>query len=230
MNLPSGLVFFLDFKYGKSASQGEGFGANNSVSVPGGAVDSLQGRTGPNTPSGSSAPYGVGGLYGEGRYDYSIQVQSASYTPGDGTAATYGSASANYKDINFNQEFSQSMAASELWKVSFLTSNLSNPDLKAARAFTISGSASASLALPQFTKVSSDNSTISFIVSASAPGEGTVYGGLGGRTAADTALQDMAIEYSVQPTEADRGDFEDIGGDATKDSLSIPEVDLQMRS
>ncbi|SVD93332.1 uncharacterized protein METZ01_LOCUS446186, partial [marine metagenome] len=45
--------------------------------VPGGDVNSLQGKTGPNTPSGSSAPYGVGGLYGEGRYDYSIQHKSS---------------------------------------------------------------------------------------------------------------------------------------------------------
>ena len=59
MNLPSGLVFFLDFKYGDS------FGKFTEG-------ESLGGKTGPNNPSGSSAPFGVGGLYGEGRYDYSI--------------------------------------------------------------------------------------------------------------------------------------------------------------
>jgi hypothetical protein len=69
MNLPSGLVFYLDFKYGKNV---QGYGDTTSVTVPGGGVDSLQGKSGPNTPSGSSAPYGVGGLYGEGRFDYSI--------------------------------------------------------------------------------------------------------------------------------------------------------------
>ena len=37
MNLPSGLVFYLDFKYGKSVagSQTEGFGTNNAITVPG---------------------------------------------------------------------------------------------------------------------------------------------------------------------------------------------------
>ena len=40
--------------------------------VDGSNVESIGGKTGPNNPSGSSAPYGVGGLYGEGRYDYSI--------------------------------------------------------------------------------------------------------------------------------------------------------------
>ena len=68
MNLPSGLVFYLDFKYGKSVS---GFGSSASIE-PGGTNESIGGKTGPNSPIGSSAPYGVGGLYGEGRYDYSI--------------------------------------------------------------------------------------------------------------------------------------------------------------
>ena len=76
MNLPSGLVFHLDFKYGKTTagSQSEGFGAHSRpMGVPGSGSNSIHGVTGPNNPSGSSAPYGVGGLYGEGRYDYSIK-------------------------------------------------------------------------------------------------------------------------------------------------------------
>ena len=105
MNLPSGLVFYLDFKYGKTAGQGQGFGGTESGfnQVPGGDVTSLGGKTGPNSPSGSSAPYGVGGLYGEGRYDYSVNVTSSILTVGT-SAGNYASASATYKDINFNQE------------------------------------------------------------------------------------------------------------------------------
>ena len=63
MNLPSGLVFYLDFKYGKTtASTGvDGFGNDANIKVAGGDVNSLGGKTGPNNPSGSSAPYGVGG-------------------------------------------------------------------------------------------------------------------------------------------------------------------------
>ena len=49
MNLPSGLVFFLDFKYGNS------FGKFT-------ADESLAGATGPNSPSGSAGPYGEGGF------------------------------------------------------------------------------------------------------------------------------------------------------------------------
>ncbi len=111
MNLPSGLVFYLDFKYGKTVvdTNAHGFGNNQAFTVPGGDVESLGGKTGPNNPSGSSAPYGVGGLYGEGRYDYSINQTGA--VP---AVITTTSASATYKDINFNQEFSASLAAGNL--------------------------------------------------------------------------------------------------------------------
>ena len=81
MNLPSGLVFYLDFKYGKTTEEGvfHGTDASGYADVPGNSVDSLQGKSGPNTPSGSSAPYGVGGFYGEGRYGYS--VPTTTYSP-----------------------------------------------------------------------------------------------------------------------------------------------------
>ena len=36
--------------------------------------------------------------------------------------------------------------------------------------------------------------------------------------------------FTKQPTESDRGDFEDTCGDATTDTLAIPEVDLQLKS
>ena len=58
MNLPSGLVFYLDFKYGKTEGKFT-------------SGDSIHGKTGPNTPSGSSAPFGEDGLYGVGKYGFS---------------------------------------------------------------------------------------------------------------------------------------------------------------
>jgi hypothetical protein len=222
MNLPSGLVFYLDFKYGKTTKQGEGFGADNVVSVPGGDVSSLQGKTGPNTPSGSSAPYGVGGLYGEGRYDYSIQEQEFHCIAGEATTAL-----AKYSEINFNQEFSASLAVAGgggIHKVTcpaaVLQGSASNADLKAVRSFSLSSSITPSNTidlLPQFTSVDSAGN-INFFVSASST------------DAAALVAARMGVRYSVQPTEAARGDFEDVGGDATIDSLAIPEVDLQLRS
>jgi hypothetical protein len=223
MNLPSGLVFYLDFKYGKTTtpSQANGFGVdvNGALDVPGGTVNSLQGKTGPNNPSGSSAPYGVGGLYGEGRYDYSIQYAEADVAThaANGTAATdkYITSSINYKDINFNQEHSESLAADKLGKVSFWKADASDLDEKAVRSFNISGSSSDTgihTVLPQYTVISGNN--IDFIVSCSA---------INGVT------EDLRLIFSKQPTESDRGDFEDNVG-TSADTLAIPEVDLQLRS
>ena len=232
MNLPSGLVFYLDFKYGKTTAgtNAEGFGVSAAGTVPGGGVSSMGGKTGPNSPIGSSAPYGVGGLYGEGRYDYSINSKTANFgaSPANNTVSASGhfnSASATYKDINFNQEFSSSLAASQLIKLTMSTKGLTRPDTKSVRSWNLSGSAfsAGSSSLPQFTKFDSVNENVIFIVSSSALAG--AFGAL--HDAADAGL---ALIYSEQPTEAVRGDFEDGTGDANADTLAIPEVDLQLKS
>jgi len=219
MNLPSGLVFFLDFKYGKSGA-GQNQASTAQAAVPGGSVDSLQGKTGPNTPSGSveGDGWGEGGLYGEGRYGYSIKEQNALVT-----FNVAAEAAASYKDVNFNQEFSSSIGTTAANGISILTGLLpSDADAKAVRSFGLSGSAAtvdSSLKLyPQFSKVIAGTRNFTVVVSGSVAQTAALLAGTEG------------ITYSVQPTEADRGDFEDIGGDATKDSLAIPEVDLQLRS
>ena len=229
MNLPSGLVFYLDFKYGKSVS---GYGDSAGIDVPGDSVDSLGGKTGPNSPIDSSAPYGVGGLYGEGRYDYSIkQVNSGLIKLASSNAAgAFTRAAATYKDINFNQEFSSSLGA--LDKLTFTKSDLSNVDILAIRSFNLTQSANDGTALtagrakllPQFSKDNGDG-TISFIVSASSA---TTYTTTEAGSA--TNFVSASINFTVQPTESDRGDFEDTTGDATSDTLAIPEVDLQLKS
>ena len=68
MNLPSGLIFYLDFKYGTNQSlQGEG------GSLFGGSGNGKHGST-------DSA---VGGLYGKGRHGYSINDKEVEITAGD---------------------------------------------------------------------------------------------------------------------------------------------------
>ena len=222
MNLPSGLVFYLDFKYGKTTDQGTSFGGSSATeaSVPGGTIDSLQGKTGPNTPHTSSkdAGWGEGGLYGEGRYGYSIQSQWAKISIDANSWV-----SASYKDVNFNQEFSSSIAGLDdgLGLKKLTLAAPSNADLKAVRSFNLSGSATGfgdMAVYPQFTKVADNGTDIEFIVSASIA------------NTAQANSDEANLLYSVQPTEAVRGDFEDSTGNATQDTLSIPEVDLQLRS
>jgi len=231
MNLPSGLVFYLDFKYGKTTAgtNADGFGTRGGVQVPGSGVNSLGGKTGPHSPGGgdtnNAAPFGVGGLYGEGRYDYSINSALSDELTLDGTTDDdkYLTASVDYKDINFNQEFSASLAAGSLIKVTVGTGDLSALDKKAVRSFNISGSSGFTVndmaalnVLPQFTSIDEVNSTLSFIVS--------------GSVTDFVAANKFKVIYSKQPTESTRGDFEDSTGDATSDTLAIPEVDLQLKS
>ena len=220
MNLPSGLVFYLDFKYGTNTKAlGNTSGA---AKQPGGAVTSLQGKTGPNSPSGSSAPFGVGGLYGEGRYGYSINsTLSGKLSKGAATSTSaYTTGSVTYKDINFNQEFSASLAAGELLKVTVGAGAIDTDfDTKAFRAVVVpSGSAVMVSQHPQFTKLNSNGSDVDLIISAS--------------STADVDNLHFKVEVPSQPTESDRGDFEDRVGQVNTGTgnLAIPEVDLQLKS
>ena len=248
MNLPSGLVFYLDFKYGTSTStatngyQPEGYGTTTrGINVPGGGVESIGGKTGENSPIGSTAPFGVGGLYGEGRYDYSVNstvvdvIHDTGAAGGDGTLSTGGfvTGSVNFKDINFNQEFSASLAAGELRKVSVLGADLSGLDEKAVRSFNLIADDSVAAdntdivgILPQFT--SYDGTTLTFIVTGSTAVGSDAFG-IGANAAGNFATG--SVIYSKQPTEEDRGDFEDTVGKSDDGvDLAIPEVDLQLKS
>ena len=149
MNLPSGLVFFLDFKYGDSFGK---FTEN----------ESLAGKTGPNSPSGSVGPFGEGGFYGEGRYGYTISASTETVV-----SSAEAPTQAKYQDIDFNTEISASKAdgSHKFWKVKIATSNFTNPDLKSVRAWkyvdkdATGGTTALEQAhvLPQFTKVVGNN-------------------------------------------------------------------------
>ena len=191
MNLPSGLVFYLDFKYG-TAVQGRS------------TSESLAGKTGKFNPSGASAPFGEEGLYGVGAYGYSVSQSSATITISPPVLPSY-------KDIDFNKEISASSAAGTLHKVSASISALSNRDDLSARGWTVTKSNVT--VLKQFTKVSGDS--LELIVSASG---------------ANVVSGSATIQFMKQPTANDRGDFEDKIGSAASDTLSIPEVNLELKS
>lgn len=145
MNLPSGLVFYMDHKYGTNA--------NGKV-----AGDSVYGIT-----SGSGV-LPRGGFYGAGSYGYSINNYFTT-----GLTVTSGSV-ATVADVNYDADFSGSAAAGGLKIYSVAISSLTNPDLLACRVFQLSGSGvnfGAAL-LPAFTKVNGAN--LQFIVSSSATG------------------------------------------------------------
>ena len=196
MNLPSGLVFYLDFQYGTTKN-------------PFTAGDSMYGDTDGNLPFGNGA---TGGAYGAGRFGYSINNTASIVT------ATTGAAAATWADLNFDSDYSASAAGGEYELVTIPTASIPNFDEEAVRAFVLAtGSVSlpAGIAVPAFTKIVGN--TIQFVVSGSVvPVQGS----------------DVTLTYSLQPTDANRGDFEDgntnlNGGNG---ALSIPEINVQMKS
>jgi len=98
MNLPSGLVFFLDFKYGTDQP---GTPAYQNGSVYGNLSSSRDFRYG-------GAGNSEGGLYGGGRFDYATNHLSASGLSGSNAVAT--DATANLlSEINFDTDLSASI-------------------------------------------------------------------------------------------------------------------------
>ena len=145
MNLPSGLVFFLDFQYGSAKSP---FGGGNS---------SMYGDGGSNFGNDST-----GGAYGAGRFSYSINDTSS-------TATATTSSADWFSDANADSNYSASVAAGDYVVVSVPHSSLTNYDAEAIRAFQLqTGSFVAGAAGDQvsaFTKIAGAN--IEFLVSSS---------------------------------------------------------------
>jgi hypothetical protein len=143
MNLPSGLVFFLDFQYGTSKNPF---------------------TSGDSTYGDASANFGntnTGGLYGAGRFTYSTNQTSSA-------ALTATATSASFAEVNFDSALSASQAAGEIKKLSIanVATALPSYDVEAVRGFLInSGSVTDAKVLPAFTTV--NGTAIEFYVSAS---------------------------------------------------------------
>ena len=132
MNLPSGLIFYMDFKYSTDQAGSPAF-SGSSLFGKGGAFgkDSLDS----NATKLGSTQYAEEGLYGAGRFGYTINDSNVGL---DATVAT-----ASWVDVNFDADLSASLAAGKLKKVTVATP--ADADFNGVRAFEIvqSGSATA---------------------------------------------------------------------------------------
>jgi len=210
MNLPSGLVFFLDFAFGQNKKLN--FGPAGDIYGTG----SLYGVTNPGAANDPN-----GGLYGAGRFGYTINQFSASATT---TVAT-----ASWADVNYAAELSASVAAGAYTKVSVAASALTRPDLKGVRAFTLASGSTLTpntnaKVLPQFTKT--DGTNVSFI-----------YVGAVASADVPAAGAGNVVWYNQQPVDNNRGDFEDASGagyanagSTAADQLAIPSIDIKLKS
>lgn len=218
MNMPSGLVFWLDVKYGTGQP-----GFNTSAGKDS-QNDSLFGVTDPN--KGTGASYGwatpTEGLYGPGRFGYTINDYSSSAlavaAAVSSTEFITGSLSAT--DYNFNSEFSQSLVVggSRLHKITVATASIANFDPNGVRAFTLSNSTNSLVydVYQEFTKYNQSAGTITFVVSG----------------AALASTDRIVVNYHKQPTSVTRGDFEagkTQAGTSIDTPLDIPQLSLELR-
>lgn len=239
MNLPSGLVFYLDFKYGTNSSVFTADSDSNYSSLFGGVSQSLSTGGGTITDPYNQWKLGstnlpAGGLYGPGRYAYTVNDQNI------WTVATLGTASV--ADINFdtgnsndpvNSAISTSLSAGTLFTITTvgLTTTCSNasgsyPDLNAVRSF-VPKYLGLYTWYPGFTRISGTEAL--FVVSASSA-----------QAVAIAAAGTASVNLSFQPKDTSRGDFEDRGAAGSADStttftglhkdIGIPEVNLELRS
>ena len=222
MNLPSGLVFFLDFQYGTSVNP---FTSGNSLYGTRNASGQFPFQTTGTT----------GGLYGAGRFAYTTNQFSASVwmsgSANGGTAPVLGSGTgsivtASWADLNFDSDYSASVIGNRIYKVTVTTASaLSSFDPDAVRAFYLSGSGfTVANSLPQFTTYNYTNGTIAFFFT--------------GSTTQATANASLAtVFYNKVTVDNNRGDFEDTSASSfsvpnaqSASTISIPEINIKMQS
>jgi hypothetical protein len=226
MNMPSGLVFFLDFQYGNTKS-------------PFTTGDSVYGDRNASGRFPFSTPAPEGGLYNPAdKYTYSTNQYSSSLVDVTGSAngaalpvvasGTNTVVSATWSELNFDSTYSASVAANGIAKLTLTTASvLSNFDADAVRGFIPSGSSDGGVLnpanlLPQFTSYNYTAGTISFFFTSSATW---------------SAITAGKIQYKFNKVTSDinRGDFEDSGSysipnAASTSTISIPEFNVKMQS
>jgi hypothetical protein len=201
MNLPAGLVFYLDFQYGNNVSP---FAAGNSIY---------------GTPSANFGNQAAGGLYGAGRFGYSLNQFSQSYTL---LSSSANLPTAQYYEIDFNTAYSASLVAGQIYKLSFATSSLSYPNIDGVRAFIVSSGSNivAANTLQQYTSIVGGN--VVFFVTAS--------------ISQFAPTSSFVVNYNKATDFNARGDFEDrtnspsVPNAASSSSIVIPEINVQMKS
>jgi len=202
MNLPSGLIFYLDFKYG-TANQGFTVG------------EDVYGNT---SASGDAS----GGLYGAGKFAYSTKQQTTGTLgihASNIDADEYVTGSVAARDIDYEPSLTIGTAGDDNSLIKVRVSHalaMTRPDLEAVRSMVISGTGFDEY-FPAYTKASgSTDNEVVFIVRQSSAG----------------TSGDLTVKYSQQPTDSSRGDFEvssteDWAGNTG--DVSIPEIDIQLR-
>jgi len=218
MNLPSGLVFFLDFQYG-------------STKNPFTSGESMYGNRNVNSTTPFSTTAASGGLYGAGRFTYSEnQFSSSLFSTGSANgglppvvaANTALIVTASWSELAFDSALSASVAGNRIYKAIVSASTIStSADFDGVRGFIASGAGFLpSALLPQFTTY--DNTFVNFFFTGSST------------LTAAAASGGLAVFYNKTTADNNRGDFESGSAFAAPNAagagISIPEINIKMQS
>ena len=222
MNLPSGLVFFLDFQYGTSANP----------FASGGSLYGTRNATG-QFPFATPSP--VGGLYGAGRFAYTTNQFSSSIlitgSLGGGTlpVVTAGTATvvtASWAECNFDAAYSASAIGNRIYKITVTASALTNFDPDGVRAF-VGTSASIFTAANQIQELTTYNYTANSIA---------LFYTASSTLAAQPITALLTVFYNKSTADNTRGDFEDTTGTPSvpnaqsATTIVIPEINIKIQS
>ena len=223
LNLPSGLVFYLDFQY---ATSKDGKAGQSVFGVFGDKQFTTQSLVGQEVQ---------GGLYGAGKFGYSLNEFSGSVSA-NVSAATLA-------DFGYDSRYSSSIASGNYTKISVTAASLASAGIVAdnidVKAFNISGSIAISGSItssvsvvstqPQFTTISSDiNGNFAgynFIAQNQSPFTGSY----------TSSASTLTFFYNKKTNPAQRADYEDSSTFAIPNSLSsssikIPEFNIKLVS
>jgi hypothetical protein len=241
MNMPSGLVFFLDFQYGNEKT-------------PYTAGTSLYGNRNTASQFPFSTVDATGGLYGgpSGRFTYATNTFSASFQISASvantltrTAAGTGSlVSASWADCNFDSTYSASAASGQMYKMTITASNSTLPsfDQDAVRGFIAASGSNFGVTtlVPAFTSYNYTANTISFVFTGSAnfastPQSGSVFVVTYEKATSQDGLNVTSGDNVTSGNYSGRGDFEASGSFSLPSSASatqivIPEINVRMQS
>jgi len=212
MNMPSGLVFFLDFQYGNNKN-------------PFAAGQSLYGDRNESGKYPFATPAAEGGLYGAGRFAYSTNQFSSSFATGSTAVIAATTAS-----VDYDSRFYAEVEAGTLWAVTLtsasLAANTPNADFDAVSAFIITGTnATVAGNLQNFTTYDDTANTVTFVISNASQPTGA-----------------MRLFYNQTTSDIRRGDFEASANATTPNGfpsapnsldqtqIVIPEINVQMQS
>lgn len=207
MNLPSGLVFYLDFKYGTNQP---GFETTNTTYEQNNSVYGITNQT-------FDAEQG---LYGAGRFGYSTNDYTLS-----ATTPTIGSAS--WADVGYKSQLSASVATDSIKLVTVDLNGLSH-DVDGVRSFYISGSGITAYYPADTTATDNTGAYSTRYVTFATLGEPTTTVDVK-YSKAPTAANRGDFESNGDPSWASGSNLQP-GANVGANALEIPEINVALRS